>query len=276
MDSIQARAAARPGFGSTSTPLMRSRPPPHSLLRLGLLLTLFTQGPAPSAEPASIVRSERIAIIRGAAGAVVQDRVHGREIVDYVVHAGAGQTLSVVMSANHAGAQFNVTPPDSEQAMFIGSISGRRFDAVAPVDGDYTLRVALPRAAARRDEAAVFALHVGVLGPALALAPTPSPADASGRGTPFHARASVPCSHFLKTAVTQCQAFVTRRVGDGNATVEVRWPDGARRRVLFLKGVAVATDAADPLSVQRVGEGCQLRLGNSERIEISDALLRGG
>jgi hypothetical protein len=257
-----------------ASPVPAQRAGARALVAALLTLLLPAVPSTGSAQTTHDVRTERVTLDRTSAGAIVQGQLQGREVVDYLVKGGAGQTLSVVMSASHAGAQFNVTPPESDQAMFIGSISGRRFDALLPVDGDYTLRVGLPRSAARRDEGAVFALHVGIQGHALA--PVPASADALLRGTPFHASGTVPCSHYLKTAVTQCQAFVTRRVGEGNATVEVRWPDGARRRVLFLKGTAVASDAAEALSARHVGDACQLRVGDSERIEIPEALVRGG
>jgi hypothetical protein len=227
-----------------------------------------------AAAPSAPVRTEQVELSRASGAAVVQGQLQGPEIFDYRVRAGAGQTLSVAMSASHVAAQFDLVPPDIEQASFLGHQSGRRYEGVIPTDGDYTLRVYLARPAARRDESVVYALHVALRGKALA--PLPPGQDALLRGTPFHAAATVPCSHYLKTAVTECQAFVIRRVGDGNATVEVRWPDGGRRRVLFLNGMAVASDAPEPLSVQQVGDACQLRLGSSERFEIPEALVRGG
>jgi hypothetical protein len=222
--------------------------------------------------------TERVAFAGGAdvGTAIVQGQLRPARSVDYRVHGGAGQTLSIVMSASHLGVQFDVNPPDSEQPMFVGQRSGRRFEGVLPADGDYTLRVYLPRASAgaQGEETAIYALQVGVAG--RAVAPLDAGRDAVIPGTGFHAMGTVACSHYLKTAVHECRAYVTRRNGDGNATVEVRWPDGARRRVLFLGGLPVADDAAEPMSVQHVGAVCQLRFGDVERVEIPETLVRGG
>jgi len=61
-------------------------------------------------------------------------------------------------------AYFNVLPPGSDEAMFVGSTSGNRFEAELPVDGMYTIRVYLMRNAARRNETANYTLDVGIAG----------------------------------------------------------------------------------------------------------------
>ena len=75
--------------------------------------------------------------------------------------------------------------------MYAGQ-TGEDFTAVLPTDGDYTIRVYLMRAAARRNESSDYTLTVGVTGQALA--PTPASQDALLPGTPFHASAKSPAS----------------------------------------------------------------------------------
>lgn len=59
---------------------------------------------------------------------------------------------------------FNVLPPDSEAALFIGSTSGARFEGDLPKTGHYRIRVFLLRAAARRDETAQYRLDIRLAG----------------------------------------------------------------------------------------------------------------
>jgi hypothetical protein len=258
-------------------------PPPASMPRratwpaalAAALLSAWTAAPTFGADlTPPVVRSERVRIESTAHGALVQGSLRRAQTVDYLVRGSAGQTLSVVMSASHVAVRFDVHPPDSDQSMFVGAAAGRRFDAVLPVDGDYVVRISLPRAATRRDDTAIYALNVELKG--RPVAPLAAPAEPELRGSGFHAVATVACSHYLKTSVRECRAYVTRRTGDGNASVEVRWPDGGRRRILFLGGMPVASDAAEPMSMQRVGEACQLRWGTVERVEIPETLVRGG
>ena len=108
-----------------------------------------------------------------------------------------------------------------------------------------------------------------------ALEPTPASRDAVVPGTSFHASAKVKCVPFLEMSARECEAFVVRRGFDGTATVEVPLASG-RRRILFVKGQAVASDATDTLSATRQGDVTIVKLGADERYEIPDALVSGG
>jgi hypothetical protein len=200
--------------------------------------------------------------------------VKGREFVDYAIKAGAGQTLAVVLKAEHKQGYFNVLPPGSDAAMFIGSVAGASFKAMVPTDGDYTVRVYLMRAAARRDESAPFTLTASLSG--TALEPLPASVDALVPGTPFHAQSRISCSQAVGPSPGECDAFVIRRGQDGTATVEVRWPDGTKRRVLFVKGAVVASDAKDKVASSRRGGATVVTVGPDERLEIPDAFVTGG
>jgi hypothetical protein len=243
-----------------------------SVLAAALLFLLFT-GDAASADPDR--RSERVQFAKGATSTVIKGQVKGDHYIDYQVRAGAGQTLSVEMKTGNASSYFNILPPGSgDVAMFIGSTSGNRFSGVLPTDGDYAIRVYLMRNAARRNESASYTLTVGVIGQPLAA--TPAARDALIPGTPFHASAKIVCSVPYNAKTMECDAFVIRRGFDGTATVEVRWGDGLKRHILFVKGNAVAADATDPLAGERRGDFSVVRFGDDERFEIPDALVSGG
>ena len=243
-----------------------------TVLAAALLFLLSVVGTA-SADPDR--RSERVHFAKGATSTVVKGQVKGDHYIDYRVRAGAGQTLSVEMKTGNASSYFNILPPGSgDVAMFIGSTSGNRFSGVLPADGDYSIRVYLMRNAARRNESASYTLTVGVTGQPLAA--TPAARDALIPGTPFHASAKVACAPPFGATTRECDAFVIRRGFDGTATVEVRWGEGLKRHILFVKGKAVAADATDPLAVELRGDVCVVRFGDDERFEIPDALVSGG
>jgi len=243
-----------------------------TVLAAALLFLLSVVGTA-SADPDR--RSERVHFAKGATSTVVKGQVKGDHYIDYRVRAGAGQTLSVEMKTGNASSYFNILPPGSgDVAMFIGSTSGNRFSGVLPADGDYSIRVYLMRNAARRNESASYTLTVGVTGQPLAA--TPAARDALIPGTPFHASAKVACAPPFGATTRECEAFVIRRGFDGTATVEVRWGEGLKRHILFVKGKAVAADATDALAVERRGDVSVVRFGDDERFEIPDALVTGG
>ena len=68
----------------------------------------------------------------GAEGAAVKGTPGGREDVDYLLGAKAGQRMSVTLHTDNPQAYFNILPPGSEEALFVGSSSGNRFDGTLP------------------------------------------------------------------------------------------------------------------------------------------------
>jgi hypothetical protein len=108
--------------------------------------------------------------------------------MDYLVRASAGQTLTVSFKPSNPMAYFNVLPPGSDEALFVGSSAadGSLFMTQLPLDGVYTIRVYLMRAAARRNETARYTLAVSVTGTALAPAGAASQPVAAAR--PFEQR----------------------------------------------------------------------------------------
>jgi hypothetical protein len=228
-------------------------------------------------------RSERVAFAKGASSATINGTIKGNDTVDYLVRAAAGQTLAVTMKAGSASAAYNVLPPGnaaSGAAMFTSDLGGD-FKAMLPADGDYAIRVYLARAAARRGASSPFTLTVAVDG--TPLPPLPAARDAKVGGTAFHAVAKVPCTPPFDSKAQQCDAGVIRRGSDGTATVEVRGDNQVKRRLLLVKGQAIASDARDlsgagsaKLDTTRDGDRITVKVGDDERYELVDALLTGG
>jgi hypothetical protein len=221
------------------------------------------------------IRQEQIQFARGASSAVVKGQLKGDAMVDYVVRAAAGQTLSVQLQETNPQNYFNVLPPDSAgSAMFVGD-TGEDYSGALPADGDYVVRVYLMRPAARRGESSAYTLTVGVSG--AAFAPTAASADALIPGTLYHASAKINCVRAFETTPRECDAFVIRRGFDGTATVDIPGPV-EKRSILFVKGKPTASNARsiDALASERRGGVTIVRLGDSERYEIPDALITGG
>lgn len=121
---------------------------------LTVLLSVAMQSAAEAA-----IRRELLRLKPGAA-ATVKNRIRGDQTVDYQLRAAAGQLLTVTLKAGNRSAYFNVLPPGSDEAIFIGSTSGSHCQTGLPVDGIYTIRVYLMRSAARRNETASYTLTV--------------------------------------------------------------------------------------------------------------------
>ena len=125
-------------------------------LLLGLLLT------SPHAIASMPIQQQAIPFKPGASSATLKGTLKGDQTIDYQLRAHAGQTLSVSFKPGNLSAYFNILPPSSEQALFIGSTSGNDFSGKLATDGTYTIRVYLMRNAARRNETAKYTLDVGL------------------------------------------------------------------------------------------------------------------
>jgi hypothetical protein len=221
------------------------------------------------------IRQETVQFAKGASSADIKGQLKGDATIDYVVRAAAGQTLSVKLQKTNAQNYFNVMPPASQgSAMFVGD-SGENYSGVLPADGDYIVRVYLMRPAARRGENSNYTLTVGVSGKALT--PTAASSDALIPGTSYHATAKIKCVPAFETTLRECDAFVIRRGFDGTATVDI--PGSVEKRsILFVQGKPMASNARsmDTLTSARRGDVTIVKLGESERYEIPDALIMGG
>jgi hypothetical protein len=222
-------------------------------------------------------RIEKLEFTHEQRSVTIKQKLAGREFIDYQLRAGAGQTLTVTLKAGNPQNYFNILPPGSEAAMFIGSSSGTRFSRRLPSEGEYTIRVYLMRAAARRNEPSRYSLEVRLTGERLPVIPARQ--DALIPGTPFHASANIACAADIGQAPTGCEAFVIRRRIDGTATVEVRWHEGTLQgsaRILFIRGKPVSSDATGSLGHTRKGDVTQVRLGSGLSFDLPDALVSGG
>ncbi len=248
----------------------------YGLVSVLVFLLVFSGLSQPFA--ADEIRTERVQFAKGATSAAIKGRLKGTAGVDYLVRAGAGQTITVSLKKTNLLNYFNVLPPGSKDVAMYAGQTGEDFKGVLPTDGDYTIRVYLVRAAARRNESSDYTLTVTVIGKPLA--PVPASKDALIPGTAFHASTTITCVPYLETLrekkSQECQAFVIRRGFDGTATVEIPQTDSIVRRILFIEGKPVASDSPYPVNFSRQGEVTIVTFDTGERYEIHDALVFGG
>ncbi len=201
-------------------------------------------------------------------------RIRGYDSKDYPIRGLAGQTLDVRLQTRHGATYFNLLPPGSQDvAMFNGQFGDNHYHGVLPDDGTYVVRVYMMRAAARRQESARFTVDVELGGhplPALSASE-----DRLVKGTRYHAQARIACTPPYGRA-QQCSAGVIRRGRDGTATLVIALPGEGHRRILFVAGQPLASDAMAPLQAARgAGDTTEVRI-DTEQYQVPDALLSGG
>ncbi len=130
-------------------PVRRAVTRPFVALLAGLLLAA---APTP---PRLNLTSQNPVTVKGA--------IHGDQYADYLFAGTEGHTVTIAMTATNRSAYFNLTPTDSDTAIFIGSVDGNKFSGKLPATGDYRVRVYLMRSAARRGDSADFRLRGWVL-----------------------------------------------------------------------------------------------------------------
>ena len=102
---------------------------------------------------------QRIAFVRGANEATVRGTIRGYAYKDYLVRAKAGQTMSVTLESEKA--EFVARKPNGEN--ITDTVGVADWSGKLPDDGDYTIRVLMPRSAARRKGAAAsYVLTVSI------------------------------------------------------------------------------------------------------------------
>ena len=124
------------------------------------------------------IRQELLSFTAGATSTKVSGKIRGYQFVDYQLPVKSGQSIEVNFTPSNLSAYFNVLPPGSDEAIFIGSTSGNHFAGKLTAEGIYTLRVYLMRNAARRNETARYSITVRLANTgALTTATEPLPAN---------------------------------------------------------------------------------------------------
>jgi len=222
------------------------------------------------------IREVQVQFPKGETGATLKGKLKGDEIVDYKVRAAAGQSMIIVFKPGNSSAYFNVLPPGSDAAIFIGSTLGNRYEGTLPAEGTYTVRLYLMRNAARRNESASYTLEVGVSGGAKkaeagpAAVQPPSKVDASG---------NVKCSKGGLPLDQQCAFRVVRDLPRGAADVWIARAGTAATpswRFLRYAGKVFSTEGPGKIDARRQDDNWVVGIDGTETYLLPDALIHGG
>jgi hypothetical protein len=108
----------------------------------------------------------KVAIPKGATSTQVTGKISGRNGVNYLIEAGAGQTMQLLFAPSNRSCYINVFEPDAIEAAHIGSTAGNEFGIARTKLGTYRAQLYLMRNAARRNEVCRYRLAVELTGPA--------------------------------------------------------------------------------------------------------------
>lgn len=88
------------------------------------------------------------------------------------------------------------------------------------------------------------------------------------------ATGEVPCARYVGQPMTHCEASIVR-MGNNKADVTVTWPDGGTRVISFYAGLPAGSNSRSDFRYTREGGLSMIRVGVSERFEITDTLAFG-
>ncbi|MDX8535640.1 SH3 domain-containing protein [Mesorhizobium sp. VK25A] len=98
-------------------------------------------------------------------------------------------------------------------------------------------------------------------------------ANAESDAPPPDAAADIPCARHVGQPMTRCEISVAHTGGD--SVVTVTWPDGGSRVINFRDGKPSGSDSSDEFRFTREGTLNMIRIGVSERFEITDQVALG-
>jgi hypothetical protein len=235
-----------------------------------LLFSALAASALIAAVPAAAQQVVPVTFAKGKTAATVTGSIKGDQDRTYTVDARAGQKMTVTLKRTKGSPEMNVYAPGNDTAISLGATDPYNFTTTLPATGRYRVQVFQMRASARRGETASYALTIAITG----AAPKAS-TDALVPGTKYNATADIKCVTSVGGKTGACKAGVIRR-GNGNATVELKTPDGGQRSITFTNGKATGSDSTNKLTATRAGDDTIVRIGTVEVYTIPDALVFGG
>ncbi len=167
----------------------------------GLLISAIL---ASSVVATAVAETKQIQFAKGKSSASISGTIKGHDDADYVLRAGAGQTLNVDFKASKSAAYFNVIPPGSaSETLFLGSSQGNHYSGTLPSDGDYIIRVYLMGGAKDSDKPVSYTIKVAI----------PASGKSSGSAAGKSSETSV--------AEKACLAAVAKQVGTKSSLLKV-------------------------------------------------------
>jgi len=84
----------------------------------------------------------------------------------------------------------------------------------------------------------------------------------------------IPCARYVGQPMERCAANVVHK-GNDKAEVTVTWPDGGTRVITFNAGLPAGSNGHSDFRFTREGGLSMIRVGPSERFEITDTIAFG-
>lgn len=230
-------------------------------LPIGFLAAVWIAWLGLQVQASGDIRTVPVHFKKGTSQATIKGQIKGRETVDYVLQARAGQTMTVSFKANNLSAYFNVLPPGSEEAIFIGQVAGERFEGKLPKDGEYRIRVYLMRAAGRRNESAHYTLAIKITGDEMAAGGEKAHLESQPRPPAHPAAANLltydDANMAIKTLYPDAMKVEAAGSSEGSGFFFTYKPHGkaldqAKVHIFLPKGVATAA-AQEPFVTGRNG-----------------------
>jgi len=125
------------------------------MMSVGALAFCMLSTPALSAD-----RTQPVDFPEGRSSVVLKGRIKGYDGIRYSFDAKSAQALSILFSPGNRSCYFNLRGPDSEEALFNGSMTGNEYSGSVSKTGTYIVQVYLMRNAARRNEACRYSLTI--------------------------------------------------------------------------------------------------------------------
>lgn len=206
--------------------------------------------------------------------ALLSGSIRGYETKDYIVHTAPGQQLAADLKSTSTSAFFNVLPPASDVALFIGSIGGSSWSGTIHDEGAYTIRVYLMRNAAKRDETADYTLRVKLSGRKADANLAPPKKFVTIKHSPFRATGSLPCRMGPdENRSTQCP-FGVIRGKPGNAIVYITKPEGKKRILTFMDD-NVTVEGNITLRSRKIDDMWYIDVNGKEHYLLPDLIITG-
>jgi hypothetical protein len=230
------------------------------------LLTAFVVVSALSAQPA--IEQRPLQFPGGANAASAKGSLRGDQTIDYLLPVEGGGKYRIVLQAG-GSTYFNILPPGTPEALFIGSTSGRTFEGGFEKAGEYRIRVYQMRASARRGAVSDYTLQVRRVAGFVATEGEAGPAK-------YNAKGMTNCSAGGGGLGGQCEFRVVRQSG-GKAEIWLQNPaQKGKFRVLYFSQGDFTTNDGGRVVTNRKGDEFIVTVNGNEHYRIVDAIITGG
>jgi hypothetical protein len=220
------------------------------------------------------IETKKVSFPAGQSSTNLSGTIKGEKTIDYTVSAKQGQEMHVSLNSKNKSLYFNVLAPGSnDEAIFVGSSDGYKFDGTLSTTGVYKIRVYLMRNAARRNETANFGLSIGVTGGA----PQQRAGDAKVPGTNFNAMGQIPAARGNGAKGSEQAEFGVIRYSDGTAEVHVNLVGGWTRILKYANGAWTCTSKDCSVKHRRLNsDEWEVIVNGNEKYYIDNLVVFGG